>query len=68
MGLYSDAKLMAWFRKAYASQVMSGLDMGKSCIRFRKLDTIPYLLIEQLASQMTPAQWINAYESAVSRR
>ena len=68
MGLYSDAKLMAWFRKGYASQVTTRLDMGKSCIRFRKLHTIPYLLIEQLASQMTPAQWIKTYESAVSSR
>lgn len=68
MGLYSDTKLMAWFKKAYTSEVGSKPDMGKSCIRLRKPEAIPYALIEQLAGQMTPAQWIKAYESAVNKK
>ena len=68
MGLYSDTKLMAWFEKEYTSDTGSKPDMGKSCIRLRKLEAIPYALIEQLAGQMTPAQWIKAYESAVNKK
>ena len=36
--------------------------MGKSCIRFKKMDQIPYKLIGELASKMTPKDWIEIYE------
>lgn len=67
MGLYSDAALMAWFEKEYAKAVPAKLDMGKSCIRFRQPESVPYDLIEQLAGKMTPERWIETYESATSR-
>jgi len=66
MGLYSDKKLMDWFTKAYKASVDTKLDMGKSCIRFKKLDNIPYELIGELAAKITPQQWIKMYESAVA--
>jgi len=37
--------------------------MGKSCIRFGNVKHIPYELIGELVSKMTPEQWITAYES-----
>jgi len=62
MGLYSDKKLMKWFTTNYAKSVEGKLDMGKSCIRFKKMETIPYDLIGELASKVTPQEWIKIYE------
>lgn len=61
MGIYSDPKLLAWFQKAYAENVPGKLDMGKSCVRFKKPELIPYELIGELSSKMTPQQWIDMY-------
>jgi len=62
MGIYSDKKLMNWFTKEYQKTVKSKLDMGKSCIRLKNLDDIPYKLIGELASKITPEEWIKVYE------
>ena len=67
MGLYADKKMMSWFQDEYGKRVESKLDMGKSCIRFKKLDQIPYDLIAELAAKMTPQEWISRYEAAVKR-
>jgi hypothetical protein len=41
--------------------------MGKSCIRFKKMNDIPYELIAELAGKMTTKDWINLYESKLKR-
>ena len=64
MGVYSDPKLYDWFVKEYAKQVPSKLDMGKSCVRLKKMDQIPFKLFGELASKLTPQQWIKTYEDA----
>ena len=64
MGIYADTKLLDWFTTQYAKQVSSKLDMGKSCIRFKKLEEIPYKLIGELVQKMTPQDWIAMYEKA----
>jgi uncharacterized protein YdhG (YjbR/CyaY superfamily) len=64
MGVYGDKKLLDWFTAEYAKRVKGKLDMGKSCIRFKKPDDIPYDLIGELAGKMTPQQWIEVYEKA----
>lgn len=63
MGIYSDKKLLDWFTAEYPKYALGKLDMGKSCIRFKKMDDIPYALIGELASKMTPEDWISLYES-----
>ena len=63
MGVYADKKLYDWFTKEYAKQATGKLDMGKSCIRFKKMDQIPFKLIGELASKVTPQQWIEVYET-----
>ena len=68
MGIYSDPDLLQWFTDAYAKACTTKLDMGKSCIRFKKLDQIPYELIGELAQKMTPQQWIERYESAFRKK
>ncbi|TCJ13972.1 DUF1801 domain-containing protein [Flaviaesturariibacter flavus] len=67
MGLYSNPKLLEWFVSEYPKHSKTKLDMGKSCVRFKKPEAIPFELIGQLATKMTPDQWINAYEEALKR-
>jgi uncharacterized protein YdhG (YjbR/CyaY superfamily) len=65
MGIYSDPKLLAWFQKEWPKHVDTKLDMGKSCIRFKKIETIPYELIGQLAAKMTVKDWVSRYDKHV---
>lgn len=62
MGIYGSPKLLEWFTTEYAKQVKSKLDMGKSCIRFKKMDQIPYDLIGELCTKFTAQDWIDCYE------
>ncbi len=64
MGIYADKKLLEWFTNEYPKHAKYKLDMGKSCIRFKKTDDIPYELIGELCKKYTPQQWIDRYESA----
>ena len=64
MGIYSDSELLTWFQSEWPRHTQSKLDMGKSCIRFKKLNDIPYELIGQLMQRISPAQWIQTYEKA----
>ncbi|MGB5229566.1 MAG: DUF1801 domain-containing protein [Eudoraea sp.] len=64
MGIYSDKDLLNWFVTEYPKYVKTKLDMGKSCIRFKNIDHIPYKLIGELVTKMTAKQWINLYEQA----
>jgi uncharacterized protein YdhG (YjbR/CyaY superfamily) len=63
MGIYADPKLLKWFTDAHAKASAKKLDMGKSCIRYKKPEDIPYKLIGELASKITVDQWIETYES-----
>lgn len=67
MGVYADPALLEWFRTEYAKQSIGKLDMGKSCIRFKKPEQIPMSLIGKLASKMTPKKWIETYERTMQR-
>ncbi len=62
MGVYGDKKLLDWFVTEYAKSTTAKLDMGKSCIRFKNLEKIPYKLIGELAGKLTVQDWINMYE------
>lgn len=64
MGIYADPELLNWFVAEYPKHSKSKLDMGKSCIRFKKMDQIPYELIAELLGKITPEKWIEMYESA----
>jgi len=64
MGIYSDSNLNSWFTSEYKKYTGLTADMGKSCIRFKKLEAIPYDLVAQLATKITPQQWIRIYEKS----
>jgi uncharacterized protein YdhG (YjbR/CyaY superfamily) len=65
--LYADQKLTDWFVGEYPKHSKSKLDMGKGCVRFKKMDDIPYQLIGELAGKMTAQQWISVCESMANR-
>lgn len=67
MGLYADKELYEWFVGEYPKHSNYKLDMGKSCIRFKKPEAIPYELIAELLTKMTPQQWITLYEANYKR-
>ena len=63
MGIYADPKLMEWFLAEYPKHSTAKLDMGKSCIRFKKINEIPYELIGELVGKMSVKEWIDIYET-----
>ena len=67
MGIYADPELLDWFVTAYPSHSKTKLDMGKSCLRFKKMDQIPFDLIGQLCQKMSPQDWIARYEANYKR-
>jgi hypothetical protein len=67
MGIYADPKLLKWFTDEYAKTGLGKLDMGKSCMRFKKPEKIPYKLIGELCSKITVDKWIAVYEKNLKR-
>ena len=65
---FADKNVLEWFMNEYPKHSKTKLDMGRGCIRFKKIDQIPYELIGQLASKMTVKYWINIYETNVKNR
>ena len=62
MGLYSSPEMLEWFESEWPKHCSKKLDMGKSCIRFKKPEDVPVTLIGKLASKMKPKEWIETYE------
>lgn len=67
MGIYADKKLFDWFVKEYPKYCKRKLDMGKSCVRFKYMDDIPYELIAELCGKMTVENWVTLYENTIKR-
>lgn len=63
MGIYMNTELYNWFISEYPKHSKVKLDMGKSCIRFKKVDQIPYEIIGELMGKMSKDAWIKNYES-----
>ncbi len=64
MGIYANKDLYDWFVAEYPKYSSRKLDMGKSCIRFKKFDEIPFDLIGELVTKISVEDWIATYESA----
>ncbi len=61
-GIYTDPDLSKWFVEEYVKRTGKKPDMGKSCIRFRKPEEIPYDLIGELLEKISPEKWVERYE------
>lgn len=66
-GMYAKKELYNWFVAEYPKHCKYKLDMGKSCVRFKKNDDIPYDLIEELLGKMSVEEWIEIYESTIKK-
>ncbi|AUS04798.1 DUF1801 domain-containing protein [Pseudotamlana carrageenivorans] len=66
-GIYAIPELYDWFVAEYPKHSKYKLDMGKSCIRFKKVEAIPYQLIGELVCKLSVADWISVYEKAIKR-
>jgi len=67
MGIYSRPDLLRWFEEEYSKLGIGKIDMGKSCVRLKKMDKIPYLLIGELCTKITAKEWIAVYEGRLKR-
>lgn len=67
MGVYANPELYKWFTKEYAKQCKYKLDMGKSCVRLKRMDDIPYELIGQLMQKISVDDWIATYEENLKK-
>lgn len=67
-GIYLYPDLLAWFQKEYPKYVKTKLDMGKSCIRFKNMNTIPYDLLGDLCRKITLEDYIDKYEEGIKRK
>ncbi|WP_282049027.1 DUF1801 domain-containing protein [Maribacter aquivivus] len=66
-GIYAEPAIMNWFKNEYPNHCKRKLDMGKSCVRFKSMDDIPYELIAELCTKMTPTEWISLYEKNIKK-
>ncbi len=64
MGIYASKELLNWFVSEWPNHSTKKLDMGKSCLKYKKADEVPLKLIAELATKVTPQQWIETYEKA----
>lgn len=67
MGVYAHEELLDWFVAEYPNHSKRKLDMGKSCIRFKNLDHIPYELLADLVQKISVEAWIDLYERKVKK-
>ena len=67
-GVYARSELYDWFVAEFPKHSKRKLDMGKSCIRFKHSDEIPYDLIAELCTKMTVEEWITIYETAIKTK
>ena len=68
MGMYADKNLYDWFVAEYPKYSKRKLDMGKSCVRFKKPEEIPFELIAELARKITPEDWVELYEKMYKKQ
>jgi len=68
MGMYAKNDLLVWFTEEYDKKCNYKLDMGKSCVRFKKMDDIPYDLIAELVQKMSTKEWISIYENQIKKK
>ena len=67
MCIYGDEKHRMWFEKAWA-KTGKKLDMGKSCIRFKKVEDLPLDLIEEAIARVPVGVFLAQYEKLVPAR
>jgi uncharacterized protein YdhG (YjbR/CyaY superfamily) len=68
MGMYAKPELLDWFVAEYPKYSERKLDMGKSCVRFKKMDDVPLELLAELSKKITVEEWIDIYETNLKKK
>ena len=68
MGLYVDESLVTWLKAEYRAAFGKDLDIGKSCLRFKKPEEVPVGLIGKLAAKLSIETFVAAYERSRALR
>jgi uncharacterized protein YdhG (YjbR/CyaY superfamily) len=68
LGLYANEQLLNWFVSEYPKHTNQKIDMGKGCVRFKKMESIPYELIQELVSKISVTEWISFYENNLIKK
>ena len=66
MGVYGDPQQEVWLKQAFV-EAGKKLDMGKSCLHFRKLDDLPLDVIAEVVASTPPDEYIARYEASRKR-
>jgi uncharacterized protein YdhG (YjbR/CyaY superfamily) len=62
MGLYMDKDDVQWFEKAWKATGRK-LDMGKACVRFKKIEDVPLEVVAEAIRRMPSPRYIHTYEA-----
>jgi len=63
MNVYGDKEMEAWFQNRYRASGKK-LDMGKSCVRFKRLEDLPVDLIGEAIGRTSVEEFIEKYEKS----
>ena len=63
MNVYGDEETLRWFTEGFTASGKK-LDMGKSCVRFKKLEDLPLDLIGETIARTPAAEYIACYEAS----
>jgi hypothetical protein len=66
MCVYGSKENDAWFREEF-KKAGKKLDMGKSCVRFKKLENLPLAVIGKAIKKVSPKAYIKHYEASRNR-
>ena len=61
MSVYLEKGEEAWFRKAWTASGKK-LDMGKSCVRFKRLDDVPLDVVGEAIARTSVEDLVTAYQ------
>ncbi len=64
MGMYMGDKLYDWFKEEYSKTTKYKVDMGKSCLRLKRMNEIPYELIGEVCRVLTADEWVDIYKES----
>ena len=65
--IYLHKEAESWFRQTYKASGKK-LNMGKSCVRFEKLEDLPLEVIGKAVAKVPVKNYIELYEKAIKRK
>lgn len=67
MNIYGDKAAEKWFKEEYKKSGKR-IDIGKSCVRFKKLENLPLEVIGQAVARTPVKKYIELYEKSRKKK